>query len=834
MKSSALRPGASNRFSPDAKAENNLSREYEQVAFSPDGKWLAAGYGDSVQTWRRSGESFTAGASIEKIDLGSVFSLTFSPASDFLLTGHFRHIRAWKISADLWWEEATITPHHGGVMDMKLSQDGSKLAIAGIGDANGFGLWSVMGVEPSAEGRLFSLLKGRLSAAQKKFFGSALAEKIILALDPKDLAPWDMFETTEEYNQRKLRAERKASALFQEETERRYRAVQSKMPGTLYEVTVPLQTQGKYSVESKTYTFRFMDAEATAALERDPARELFRNWEKAGVRSARVETPEGFTYADFRLVHPTSGKTYPVGLAQNPFTGEKLDRYGIRVPSVAVGPDLVLRDFSIDGIFPSLFRYYGENPLGRVTFQNAGSSTISKLSASFFIPGLMRVPTRIELPEILGVGRKADAEIHAIIDTTVLNQAEGSSVTAELTVDYLVGGKPYHETIVRSVGLLHRNAIRWDDDKKVGAFMSLNDPALLRFSGRTAGLLEALPTDLLTGNFLQGLWFFTALKESGVRYVVDPASSYAALSRDKLALDFVRFPVETLDAKAGDCDDLSVLFNTLLESVGVRTAYITTPGHIFTAFDVGLSQEAASLAFGRPEDFILKDEKVWLPIETTLLTEGFTKAWQTAAREWKTAGAGAEFFQTETAWKKYVPVGFSAQAAVPNPSGERMKAVLNQELERWREIAMKPREKELLDLLERASTPGRENRLGILYGRFGLFEKALERFEKAGKEYIPALVNAANLLSYKKDFPKAKDYFLRALEKDAKNSGALSGLAFVYFETGDKKEAESLLARLKSIDPVLAAAPQNTSGSQRASGMGPERGVPVWQEDGSK
>jgi transglutaminase-like putative cysteine protease len=33
--------------------------------------------------------------------------------------------------------------------------------------------------------------------------------------------------------------------------------------------------------------------------------------------------------------------------------------------------------------------------------------------------------------------------------------------------------------------------------------------------------------------------------------------------------------------RAGDCDDLSILYCSLLEAIGIRTAFVTIPGHIF-------------------------------------------------------------------------------------------------------------------------------------------------------------------------------------------------------------------------------------------------------------
>ncbi len=699
--------------------ERNLSREFEQIAFSPDGSRLAAGYTDAVMIWRRSSEQrYEPAAGIEAIDLGAVNSVGFSPDGGLLLTGHHRHVRAWRQDGGTWREEATITPHHGPVRDMEFSPDGTVLAIAGLGDTNGLGLWSVSGVGADPVGIVFSLLGGRISAAQKSLLGDALAMRILSGIDPEAAAPRDMFETDAEYAGRRGGAARKAAELLQEETERYFRAVRFPAAGAMYEVAVPLQSQGSYAIDTKTYSFRFMDTTATVTLDRDPARDLYRSWQKAEVRASRIRTPDGTTYADFRLVHPTRETQTPVGLAENPFTGERLDRYGISVPSIAVGSDLLLQDLSIEGVFPSLFRSYAQNSLGRVTLRNTGSAVLTDLSAQFFVPGLMQVPSDLGVPAVLGVGQSIELGIRALFDAAVLGRTEGGSAAAELTVEYSSRENAYREVISRPIGILNRNAIRWTDDRKVGAFMGVNEPALLRWSGQVAGMTDdATPTGALPRNFLSAVRLFEALGAAGLKYVVDPSSAYEALSREEGAIDYLRFPLETLDGKAGDCDDLSVLYATLLESVGVPAAFITTPGHIYTAFDSGLAPELASRILPSIDDLIVRDGTVWFPVETTLVDQGFTKAWQTGARQWRDAASrdAAAFFTVREAWESYAPAGFPGASSAPLPPQDRLSLRYRSELDAYRTIVLAPQESELLERLEGAPSSAGENRLGILY-----------------------------------------------------------------------------------------------------------------------
>jgi WD40 repeat protein/tetratricopeptide (TPR) repeat protein len=803
---------ADNRLVPVGKIENeeaNLGHEFAQLAFSPDGQWLAAGYSDTLKILRRSGEGFTLAQEVPGIELGAVESAVFSPDGALLFTGHNREIRQWRLVNGAWKPGMTFNPHHGWIEDMEISVDGARLAIAGHGDTNALGLWSLKGVGPSPTGALLALLSNQVSAAQRRFLDDETAARILAALPAEDMAPRDMFETEEEYAARRAGVRAPAAALLQEETEKRFSAERAPLKGALYEVSVPLQAQGTYDIDTRTYTLRFMDTEATTRLERDQARELYRGWQKARVRAVRLQTSQGTTYADFRVALPVTAVQVPLGLAENPFTGEKLDRFGARVPSVSVGPDLLLRDLAIQGIFPALYRFYGEHALGQVTLQNTGSAPITGLTVRLYVPGLMKTPTDAACPPVLGVGQGATVDIRALLDAAVLDRGEGASVPAELTVEYTSQGKPWKETVSRPIGILNRNAMRWTDDRKVGAFMTVSDPSFLRFSGQVMGMVDDTTTSVVTRGFLSAVRMFSAMKAAGVRYVVDPSSAYESLSRDATAIDYVRFPSETLDAKSGDCDDLSVLYASLLESVGVPTACITTPGHIFAAFDVGLAPEAAARLFAKAEDLIVRDDTAWVPVETTLLDQGFVKAWQTAAVEWREAKAAgtAGFFTTKEAWQMYAPAGFAGSPSVAVPSREKVVAYFNTELDAWRAAALGPREKDLLGQIEQDPTPARENQLGVLYAQFGLLSKALGRFESAVTRggYLPAMVNAANIYSLKQDYARAQEYLRRAQQKEPDNARVLIALGISLFQSGNELDAKSAWERGRRIDPALAS-----------------------------
>ena len=84
-------------------------------------------------------------------------------------------------------------------------------------------------------------------------------------------------------------------------------------------------------------------------------------------------------------------------------------------------------------------------------------------------------------------------------------------------------------------------------------------------------------------------------------------------------VDSVSLARETLKVRGGDCDDLTVLFCSLLESVSIPTAYILVPGHIYAAFDTGVPAAAWQDVHPERRMTFAFDGSLWVPLEVTLI-----------------------------------------------------------------------------------------------------------------------------------------------------------------------------------------------------------------------
>jgi Tol biopolymer transport system component len=113
-----------------------LPERVYDIAFSPDGKWLASAGGDPgqygvVTLWKRAGDgSFEKERDlVETTDC--VFAVAFSPDSTRLAAaGADRAIRFWELAAEGPKLEATIEDHADWIFDIAFSPDGKQLASA--------------------------------------------------------------------------------------------------------------------------------------------------------------------------------------------------------------------------------------------------------------------------------------------------------------------------------------------------------------------------------------------------------------------------------------------------------------------------------------------------------------------------------------------------------------------------------------------------------------------------------------------------------------------------------------------------------------------------------
>ena len=493
-----------------------------------------------------------------------------------------------------------------------------------------------------------------------------------------------------------------------------------------------------------------------------------------------------------------------------------------------------------DPIFPVLYQFYNRNPVGSVTVTNGERETITDVRVSLLVDSYMDAPKEAIVLDSLAPGEAVDVPLPALFSEDILTVTEGTTAAAEVIAEYQVDDETLVARRSGTVEIRNRNNMTWDDDRKASAFVTANDPTVARFARNVSSAIrDSGPTEL-NDRLRLAMALYESLRIFGIQYQIDPDSSYIELSQDASAVDYIQFPQQTLDFRTGDCDDLSVLFTALLESVGIPSAFVTIPGHIYTAVDLGVDENIARRTFSTFEDLIVVDGSVWLPIEVTLVRDDFVSAWTTGAKQWRdnVSQGSAELLPVRDAWSTYQPTGFASQPlgiAIPEPAS--IAVVYGETLDR---IIRREIEPQVADLQERLVASNNNvrvaNRLGTLYARFGLYEEASEVFLSIldSREYMPALVNLGNLSYLESDLDSALAYYERADALNPDVPSVLLALARVLFDREEYDDATERFRQAQVIDPELASSLDyivSSSGSAtRAADIGARSDV-IWEED---
>jgi hypothetical protein len=317
-------------------------------------------------------------------------------------------------------------------------------------------------------------------------------------------------------------------------------------------------------------------------------------------------------------------------------------------------------------VFPVSYAWYEKNSIATVKITNDEPNAVTDISLTFFLERYMKEGTVFAVLPRLLPGESAEVPVTALFNESMLYLTENADSNANVLIDYRSLGAKRQTSFPVQMPVYHRNAFAWDDDRRAASFVSAGDPAASLFARYTASAVKrymaANPGKFgsVPGNVLLAAALFEALNLYGINYVIDPASSYVEMAENASALDSLNYPYQTLMYRGGDCDDLSILFCSLLEVLGIETAFITIPGHIYCAFDIGDSEWGAgnSIEYGG---------KRWLPVELTVPGEGFTESWRIGMRQWRRFAApdasesslnentGAIYPMRES-WELYRPV----------------------------------------------------------------------------------------------------------------------------------------------------------------------------------
>jgi hypothetical protein len=446
----------------------------------------------------------------------------------------------------------------------------------------------------------------------------------------------------------------------------------------------------------------------------------------------------------------------------------------------------------------------------------------------------------------LAAGQSATMDLSPLFNLKVLGLQEDMAVVARAVVTFMADGR--EQSVSRTAGTtIYRNtALSWDDTRKISSYITPNETTISGFAARALSGAGAREPISLPKKILQAMRVCDTLGVYGITYVEDPESPFSrALGKTEI-VDTVRFPRVTLYNRTGDCDDTTALLASLLESVGVRTAVLTTPGHIFLAFDSGQPPENAHYISSDTLEVIAREGSCWIPMETTILSKGFMAAWASASTLVKKYALNGPF--------EFIPVSGMRDTYPPLPLPESSITVvdpLKAGVDRATESSLAGAGAALYDEKLKgsdarlASLSGRQAvkvrvQQGVLHAFFGKLAQAEKVFRAAIADdpgLVSPYVNLANIRLLASDGEGALQVVRQGLAKNG-DSALLNLLAArIYADRNDasnmalhyeraKKTSPELAARY----PELAAGAGDKGGTQRAAQAG-EQPLLIWSAD---
>jgi tetratricopeptide (TPR) repeat protein len=515
----------------------------------------------------------------------------------------------------------------------------------------------------------------------------------------------------------------------------------------------------------------------------------------------------------FRIAGPfTAGLTASYGYYAGLYNGlsinlaVKLDFPGLPDENI----DIELNDIKLMPLYPVLYGYYASSPIGTVKVKNTSGSSVKNINVEFFMERYMDNPMEVSAPFNLTAGEEKEIPLYALFSEELMEITEGTKASAKITITQNLNNKELTKDYTGVIDFYNRNAMSWTDDRRIASFITAKDPVVLNFSKNIMNWMKAVQNPAVDENLQKAMATFEAVKIYGIRYEIDPATPFSELSEEAKAIDFLQFPRQTLQYTNGDCDDLTALFCTLLEAVGVETAFITVPGHIFAAFALKSPPSEVKRTFTEKDDLIFAEDKVWFPIEITMFQEDFQKAWQYGAKEWREnlADKRGNLYPVREAWSLYQAVGFkddSAALRLPDRTAvtSAFRACINSHVER----EIYPQVERLKEKIGSGRNKTRyQNQLGVVYARYGLYEEAETEFLDILKqeEYIPALNNIAGIHFLNSKYEDSLQYYERAIENDEQNKAALLGIARCSHELENYYLSKKTFTQLSTLDPQLA------------------------------
>lgn len=476
---------------------------------------------------------------------------------------------------------------------------------------------------------------------------------------------------------------------------------------------------------------------------------------------------------------------------------------------------LSISSIDLQDLFPAQASHYRDNAAGFVTIRHPDKSAplAKDVRIQIFIPKVMTYPSEVTIAQ-LKPGEEKKIPVHLILDPEkFLLLEDNTPAQAEVAIEYLISDGRQADRRTASLMVFGKNALDWESPESMGAFVTPQEISVKKLARQA---LKARSDETLPETVQNAIATWHVLKQQNFSYVKD-----SAMPTRERVLDHVQYPRETLDQRAGDCDDLSALYASMLEAVGVETALVLTPGHILVAFSPGPLRQTIHQVTYNSDRYLEAEGRVWIPIETTMVGQSFEAAWKKGAQLAivDNAPSKVDVIPMRNAWQVYPPLSLPKNEVKIAVNAKTLKTDLADQLKTIQEARTASLDKQIAALRKKAKGKRNleeKNRLASLLALTGKYSDAESVLKKALKgkkrpEFQVSLGNTKVLQGQTKEAVNAyrdaiEQYLESGEEKNVAAGEVYNNMAIAYLVSGDQKAAEKAFVQAAELGaPSLMA-----------------------------
>ena len=251
-----------------------------------------------------------------------------------------------------------------------------------------------------------------------------------------------------------------------------------------------------------------------------------------------------------------------------------------------------------------LYSKNGDLSLGTLNLINSGNDNAKNIKITISSPKNYFDDKVINLG-VISTNNQDQSDIKLNFNEEVLDVTNNEEVAMNIKVDYSnSANKDYSSIDTVSFTIYDKNSMAGGYPNGYVAFVTPHQNIIREFGAKsTSGIGAGWSGSSTTQQKLAARWMFESMISYGIDYVNDVPN----------VGDYVQLPYETLKRRNGDCEDLAVLYASLIESIGMESRIILIPGHAFAGY--------------------IDKEGYLVPIETT--ASSFDSALSIGMSEWQ-------------------------------------------------------------------------------------------------------------------------------------------------------------------------------------------------------